>query len=692
MKMLPVLLITCTLHAQTTRPIQIGDFFRMKRIASPALSPDGRRVVFAVTTPDLAGNTSATDLWLSTVDGKSIRQLTTHSAADRNPAWSPDGMWIAFESTRSGENQIWLLSTSGGEPRQFTTLSTGASQAVWSPDGKQLAFVSEVFPEFSALPFAESDAQNAKRLKELSGGRIKAQIFTRLLYRHWDHYVQGKRRHLFVQALDGGAPRDLTPGDRDAVPTSSTFSGGTDYAFSPDGALIASASFDKTVRIWDASDGHLISIFKGHQEPVDRCQFSPDGMRLLSFSSSPKPELKLWNVSTGEAPASFSGFAGNVYDCAFSPDSKYMATAGGWEASDDPEYSFGQLLIWDLEQGALRTSFRGHTSEIRRTEFSPDGTLLASASSDGAVKLWDTKALPRQDGFSDFTGMPRSSTLSPNGKRTGYAFLERVEVWDTVIGKRSAAFRLQPGYLGGCGFSPDGERIVAATSVGTAKIWRLRDGMEDAVLRVKHWLTSCSFSAGGFSVFLGDGSGNILEWDMQSGAAAPIIDLGYLSGGVERFTVSSDDTLLASVHRDGSLRLWRRVKNEKPVYLLPGDKAAGEAVCCAISPDLRFLLAGYDDGNIRIWDTVGLRELAVLKAHGEVVRACAFSPDGALVATGSIKGHLRIWNAGSLEVLMNDWLEGYPMAFAWLEDKKTLAVAHSAGASILEFQNLSAFL
>jgi Tol biopolymer transport system component len=239
MKMLPVLLITCTLHAQPTRPVQIGDLFRMKRVASPALSPGGRTVVFAVTTPDLAGNKSATDLWLSTVDGKSIRQLTTHSTADRNPAWSPDGMWIAFESTRSGENQIWLISTSGGEPRQFTTLSTGASQAVWSPDGKRLAFVSEVFPEFSARPFAESDPNNAKRLKELSDGRFKAEIFTRLLYRHWDHYVQGKRRHLFIQALDGGEPSDLTPGDRDAVPTSSTFSGGTDYAFSPDGTEIA---------------------------------------------------------------------------------------------------------------------------------------------------------------------------------------------------------------------------------------------------------------------------------------------------------------------------------------------------------------------------------------------------------------------------------------------------------------------
>ena len=340
MKMLPVLLITCTLHAQTTRPIQIGDFFRMKRIASPALSPDGRRVVFAVTTPDLAGNTSATDLWLSTVDGKSIRRLTTHSAADRNPAWSPDGTRIAFESTRSGENQIWLLSTSGGEPRQFTTLSTGASQPVWSPDGTQLAFVSEVFPEFSARPFAESDASNAKRLKECSDGRLKAETFTRLLYRHWDHYVQGKRRHLFVQALDGGAPRDLTPGDRDAVPTSSTFSGGTDYAFSPDGTEIAYTATPVPIHeeAWSTNhDIYAVPVAGGTPRQVTTNpaadgtpRYSPDG-KWIAYRAQLRPgyeadrwQLMVFNRSTGATRSLTASFDASAGSPVWSPDGRRL--------------------------------------------------------------------------------------------------------------------------------------------------------------------------------------------------------------------------------------------------------------------------------------------------------------------------------------------------------------------------------
>jgi len=340
MKMLLGLLITCTLHAQTTRPIQIGDFFRMKRVASPALSPDGRRVVFAVTTPDLAGNTTATDLWLSTVDGKSIRQLTTHSAADRNPAWSPDGKWIAFESTRSGENQIWLISPGGGEPRQFTTLSTGASRAVWSPDGKQLAFVSEVFPEFSARSFAESDASNAKRLKELSDGKRKAEAFTRLLYRHWDHYVQGKRQHIFVQSVGGGEPRNLTPGDRDAVPTSSTFSGGTDYAFSPDGTEIAYSATPVPIHeeAWSTNhDIYTVPVAGGTPKQVTTNpaadvtpRYSPDG-KWIAYRAQLRPgyeadrwQLMVFNRSTGATRSLTASFDASAGSPVWSPDGRYL--------------------------------------------------------------------------------------------------------------------------------------------------------------------------------------------------------------------------------------------------------------------------------------------------------------------------------------------------------------------------------
>ena len=469
----------------------------------------------------------------------------------------------------------------------------------------------------------------------------------------------------------------------------------TDYAFSPGGDLFVAGSSDGKVRICDAQDGRLVSVFEGCTGMVERCLFSPDGSRLVLCSSLPY-EVKLWDVSSGKAQACLPGFTGAIHDCAFSPDSKHLVTAGGWEAPDNPEYAFGELLIWDLDQGELRVSFRGHTSEIWRCAFSPDGALLASASLDGTVKLWDTRARPKNEPFAGLRGLPRSGTLSFSGKKAGYAIQDRVEVWDMESGKLWREFDLKGDYLTGpgahflesCALSPDGERVAAVTSDGTAKIWRLSDAGEDAVLRVKRWLTSCSFSSDGRCLFLGDGAGNLLKWDVQNGAATPVFSLGHLTGGVARFTVAPDETMLASIHRDGTLRLLIRAENKEAVNLCPADKRGRQAVCCAISPDSKLLLAGYDDGKVRVWDIASRCELVSRKAHGEVVRAISFSHDGALFVTGSMKGHLRIWNAGSLDTLINDWLDGYPLAFAWPGDGKTLVVAHAAGASILEIKNL----
>ena len=284
--------------AQGRHPMTLDDMLAMKRIASPALSPDGRRIVFTVTTPDRELNKNLSDLWLMSVDGTGLRQLTTHAAADHSPVWSPDGKWIAFESTRSGQNQIWLIDPAGGEPHQFTTISTGAAQAVWSPDGSLMAFVSEVFPEFSQKPFAESDSLNAKKLKELDEGVVKAQLFTHLLYRHWDHWVQGKRQHIFVQPVAGGVSRDLTPGDRDAVPSSSTFAAGDEFAFSPDGTEIAFTATPLPTRAeaWTTNhDIYTIPVSGGTPRQLttnpaaDGCpRYSPDG-RWIAYRAQQRP-------------------------------------------------------------------------------------------------------------------------------------------------------------------------------------------------------------------------------------------------------------------------------------------------------------------------------------------------------------------------------------------------------------------
>src|SRR5262245_49588517 len=144
------------------RPLTLDDMFRFQRVADPQLSPDGRWVVYVVTTvTDKDKNQTQAHLWLAGTDGTPPRELTTvANKKDRHPRWSPDGKQILFESNRSGESQLWLIDMGGGEARQLTTIATEANNAIWSPDGKSIAFVSAVYPEYSEKPFAESNEAN----------------------------------------------------------------------------------------------------------------------------------------------------------------------------------------------------------------------------------------------------------------------------------------------------------------------------------------------------------------------------------------------------------------------------------------------------------------------------------------------------------------------------------------------------
>ncbi len=227
-----------TVSAQERGPMKVDDLFRFQRVADPQISPDGKWVVYTQSKVDLEANKSTSHLWLAATEKDAKpKQLTDGAKSDRHPRWSPDGKSILFESGRSGSNQLWIVSAAGGEPTQLTKLSTEASLGIWSRDGKQIAFMSAVWPEYSAKPHAESDALNKKRIEERDKNPVKAKVFKRLFFRHWDEYVEDKRQHLFVMAFENGKagePKDVTPGDRDAYPTSTTFSLGDDFTFSPD--------------------------------------------------------------------------------------------------------------------------------------------------------------------------------------------------------------------------------------------------------------------------------------------------------------------------------------------------------------------------------------------------------------------------------------------------------------------------
>src|SRR5262245_16765551 len=281
------------------RPMTVEDLFKFKRVADPQISPDGQWVVYTLTTMDVAGNKSTTNLWLAATDGKTPpRQLTTSEKKDRHPRWSPDGKHILFESTRSGDSQLWVIALDGGEARQLTTVATEANNAIWSRDGSLIAFVSAVYPEFSEKPYKESNEANKKKKEEIEKNPVKAKVFTKLFYRHWDSWVEDKRQHLFVMPATGGEPKDVTPGDRDAYPTSTTFETGENYTFSPDGKFLVFTAVPEKNEAWSTN----YSICR---VPVD-----------ASASGGRKPTD--WECLTKDNPAASSGPV-------FSPDGKMLA-------------------------------------------------------------------------------------------------------------------------------------------------------------------------------------------------------------------------------------------------------------------------------------------------------------------------------------------------------------------------------
>jgi dipeptidyl aminopeptidase/acylaminoacyl peptidase len=292
------------------RPMILDDLYKFQRVADPQISPDGQQVVYVVTTiTDPAANKSHSNLWLAATDGKSPpRQLTTTEKKDSHPRWSPDGSKILFESNRSGEQQLWVIDLNGGEAKQLTTISTDAGTGIWSRDGKKIAFVSAVYPEFSTKPFAESDKLNKERAEKIKNSPIKAKAHNRLFYRHWDSYVDDKRQHLFVMNADGTDVRDVTPGDRDAYPTSTTFSTGDDFCFSPDGQYLVFTAVPAKDEAWSTNhDLCRVSVTntstdwenltKDNPAADGSPQFSPDG-KMLAYRRQKKAgyEADKWEL------------------------------------------------------------------------------------------------------------------------------------------------------------------------------------------------------------------------------------------------------------------------------------------------------------------------------------------------------------------------------------------------------------
>jgi dipeptidyl aminopeptidase/acylaminoacyl peptidase len=419
------------LTSQVKRPMEIEDLFRLKRVSDPQLSPDGKMVAFVITEVDKPSNKSNSDIWLIPSGGGEPRRFTNSPKHDRHPRWSPDGKWIAFESNRSGSYQIYLQGIESGEAKQLTSISTEANQAIWSPDGKNIAFVSAVFPEFSGKPYSESNALNKSKQDGRDTGKVKARIMTKLLYRHWDSWVDDKRQHLFVVPVAGGDPRDVTPGDRDAVPTSSTFSAGDDFDFSPDGRLLAYTATPVPPHEESWSTNH--DIYEVDLGTMDRKQitsnpaadgfprYSPDG-KYIAYRAQSRPgfeadrwQLNLYDRSAGSSRSLTSDFDDGVETMVWSHD--------------------GKTLYFEAEEKAMKPLW---SVSLKGNDFKKivDGAVNADmcVSSNGKMVVFIHQSLTHAAEV--YTASPGGKTLKPlthvnDALYSQIAYTEPENVWFT---------------------------------------------------------------------------------------------------------------------------------------------------------------------------------------------------------------------------------------------------------------------
>jgi len=399
-------------------------------------------------------------------------------------------------------------------------------------------------------------------------------------------------------------------------------------AFSPTGNQVATASFDKTIRLWDPATGKEVKSFggpTGHTGLILAVAFHPAGHSMASGGAD--NFAKLWDVPSSNAFRDFA-HADAVNGVALSPDGKLLASAG----------KDGTVKLWNPADGKPVSDLKGHTGAVQNVAFSNDSKTLASAGSDGSIRYWDIAKNAPIGMVGAHVGAANAILFHANNTQTISAGDDGALRYWQLPAPASRALTPHADLVTSIALSPDGNQVYSASADKTVRHSTFADGKQVKQFVGPNASVTCvAISPTGTLLAGGTGDNRVFLWNP---ADAKVVSNSVAHNGiVTTASFHPQGTQLLTGGADGALKLW-----SMPPLPTRSLAHADAVTAMALTPDAKRLITGSNDKIVRSWNLTNNAMERQFAGHTGVVTAVALSPNSQTLVSGGDDATIRFWN------------------------------------------------
>ncbi|KAH7357337.1 putative WD-repeat protein [Pyrenochaeta sp. MPI-SDFR-AT-0127] len=435
-------------------------------------------------------------------------------------------------------------------------------------------------------------------------------------------------------------------------------------AFSPNSEVLASASADSTVKLWDVRTGAVFQTLRGHSESANAVAFSPNGKVLASGSCD--RTVILWDVGTGTGLQTLEGHAQDVNTVTFSPNGELVVSASG----------DCKINLWNASTGALLETLKGHRNTVNAVAFSPDGTVLASASNDRTARVWKMTSGDVLRTLKGHTHSVTAVAFSPDSKVLASASNDStIKVWHMDTGALLRTLNGHAHLVSALAFSPDSKLLASALKYTTISLWDSTGVLLQNLKGHSRFITALAFSNDGKLLASASRDKTVKLWDAGMSTVRQTLKFKGHSRGITAVKFSPDGKLLASASYDRTVKLW---ETSTGVIQLNFKGHSYEVNAVAFSPDGKILASASEDKMVMLWTASNGKILRTLKGHRSEVNAVVFSPDGMVVASASEDLTIKIWSVQTGTILQTIGVRSVIHSLEFSQDTTLLKTDHGS--------------